>query len=201
MTLGMTAMRTLVVSSATGVFGSSDDLPPGFWEHSVAVAAAAAMAGRLCGVARGDTICAGLLHDLGAPLLFRYDRPGYEMLIESGAADAHRFLDDETRLYGAHHAAVSADALAAWKLPASMVSALRTHHDQPDTVTEKLGRVLIAGEALADAAFESSTFAHEPAHDPAKVFDVLGLRVASIDTLVARASEETQALTQMLTTQ
>jgi len=198
--LGVTTLRTLVVSTAAGVFGSPDDLPPGFWEHSVAVAAASALAARLCGVARGDAICAGLLHDLGAALLFRFDRGGYEMLIESAASDADRLLDDETHVYGADHAILGADALAAWNLPPSMVAALRAHHDNPIAVGEKLGRVVVAGEALANAASSTPQFAHEPIRDPGTVFDALGWRVASVDMLVTRTDEETAALAQLLGT-
>ena len=198
--LGATAMRTLVVSTAAGVFGSPGDLPPGFWEHSVAVAAAAALAGRLCGVPRGDAICAGLLHDLGAALLYRYDPTGYEARLGIGPEAADRLLDDEARSYGATHATVGADALAAWKLRTSIVQALRVHHREPVDTAGKLGRVVIAGEALAHAAFESPPFAHEPAQDPGLVFDAIGLRVASVAMLVTRTGEETNILAQMLGT-
>jgi putative nucleotidyltransferase with HDIG domain len=199
-TLGATAMRTLVVSTAAGVFGRPDDLPAGFWDHSVAVAAATAMAARLCGVTRGDAICAGLLHDLGAALLFRYDRSGYGTRLAVGSDAADRLLDDETRTYGADHATLGAEALAAWNLPPSIIEALRTHHHEPQHCDSKLARVVIAGEALAHAAFASPPFAHEPAQDPAAVFDALGLRVASVEMLVTRAAEETEILAQMLGT-
>jgi len=195
--LGGTAMRTLVVSTAAGVFGSPDDLPVGFWDHAVAVAAATAIAARFCGVTRGDAISVGLLHDLGAALLFRYDRASYAARLGEGADRADEFLDDETRAYGNTHATLGAAALAAWSLPSSMVEALRVHHCDPAIVEAKLGRVLIAGEALASAA-AAPAFAHEPAQDPAPVFDALGLRVASVDMLVTRAAEEAQMLTQML---
>ena len=196
--LGATAMRTLVVSTAAGMFGRPDDLPAGFWEHSVAVAAATAIAARMYSVPRGDAICAGLLHDLGAALLFRYDRPAYQTFIDTGAVAADKMLEDETRMYGADHATIGAAALRAWKLPTSIVDALRTHHLNPGDVGERLGRVVIAGEALARAAFEPGPFSHEPRQDPGVVFDTLGVRVASVDTLVTRTAEEAEILAQML---
>jgi len=199
-TLGATAMRTLVVSTAAGVFGHPDDLPAGFWNHSVAVAAATAIAARMCAVPRGDAICAGLLHDLGAALLFRYDRTGYGTRLVAGADAADGLLDDETRTYGATHATLGAAALAAWKLPPSIVEALRAHHHDPQHCDSKIARVVVAGEALAHAAFDSPPFAHEPAQDPAAVFDALGLRIASVDMLVTRTAEETEILAQMLAT-
>jgi putative nucleotidyltransferase with HDIG domain len=198
--LGGTAMRTLVVSTASGMFGRPDDLPEGFWDHSVAVAAASAMAARMYSVPRGDAICAGLLHDLGSALLFRFDRAGSEARISAGADHADQLLAAEIAAYGANHAALGADALAAWKLPAVVVGALRAHHDDPMETDDRLGRVVIAGEALARAAFDTPAFSHEPALEPGAVFDALGLRVASVDTLIHRTVEETETLAAMLGT-
>ena len=197
-TLGGTTMRTLVVSTASGMFGRPDDLPPGFWHHSISVAAAAAIGARQCSVPRGDAICAGLLHDLGAALLYRYDHDPYATRLAAGAGHPDAFLDDEISFYGADHASLGADALAAWNLPATIVGALRTHHHDPHDLTDKLARVLILGEALARAAFDPPTFDHEPAYEPDKVFAALGLRVASVDTYVERTAEETEILTGLL---
>ena len=165
--LGGTAMRTLVVSTASGMFGRPDDLPEGFWDHSVAVAAASAMAARM---------------------------------YSAGADHADQLLAAEIAAYGANHAALGADALAAWKLPAVVVGALRAHHDDPMETDDRLGRVVIAGEALARAAFDTPAFSHEPALEPGAVFDALGLRVASVDTLIHRTVEETETLAAMLGT-
>ena len=196
-TLGATTMRTLVVGTASGVFGRPDDLPSGFWHHSVSVAAASAIAARMCGVARGDAICAGLLHDLGTALLYRFDRDNYARRI-ADAEHVDTFLADELDTYGADHATLGADALAAWNLPPLIVDALRTHHRNPHELTAKLGRVIILGEALARAAFDLPTFSHEPSEDPAVVFAALGLTIASVDTFVERTAEETETLAGLL---
>jgi putative nucleotidyltransferase with HDIG domain len=196
-TLGATTMRTLVVSSASGMFGKPADLPPGFWHHSVSVAAASAIAARMCSIPRGDAICAGLLHDLGTALLYRFDHDEYAARI----ADVTRvdsLLADETALYGADHAALGAEALAAWNLPPLIVDALRTHHHDPNALSSKLGRALILGEALARAAFDMPMFNHEPSEDPDVVFAALGLTIASVDTFVARTAEETETLAGLL---
>lgn len=198
--LGDTATRTLLVGSASGLFGVPDELPAGFWDHSVSVAAGCAIAARVLSAPRVDAICAGLMHDLGAVLLLRLDRAGYEARMAAGSEQAGTLLADELETYGADHAALGADALAAWKLPAPIVIALRAHHDDPAETTDRLARVVIAGEALARAAFDTPTFAHEPRRDPAAVFAALGVRVASVDTLIERTAEETNILSPMLTT-
>jgi HD-like signal output (HDOD) protein len=198
--LGDTATRTLLVGSASGLFGVPDELPVGFWDHSVSVAAGSAIAARLHSVPRVDAICAGLMHDLGAALLFRFDRAGYEELIARGPAHADTLLAHELETYGADHAALGADALAAWRLPTSIVNALRAHHDDPAETTDRVARVVIAGEALARAAFATPAFSHEPRQDPGIVFAALGVRVASVDTLIERTAEETNIFAAILRT-
>jgi HD-like signal output (HDOD) protein len=196
--LGASVLRSLAVSTAAGMFAERpDDMPPGFWKHSVSVAAGSAIAARMCNVTPGDSMCAGLLHDLGAALLYRYDRDGYgPRVIEGG--DPQTLLSEEAAAYGGDHATIGAFALDQWKLPVSIVDALRLHHTPPLDVGEKLGRVVIAGEALARVAFDDPPFAHEPALDPAEAFAALGLRAVSIDTLVARTAEETEILDGLL---
>jgi putative nucleotidyltransferase with HDIG domain len=198
--LGDTATRTLVVSGTSGLFGVPDELPAGFWDHSVSVAAGCAVAARVLSASRVEAICAGLMHDIGAVMLFRLDRAGYETRMAAGSEQAGTLLADELEMYGADHAALGADALAVWKIPASIVDALRAHHDDPAQTTNRLARVVIAGEALARAAFDTPTFAHEPARDPAAVFATIGVRVASVDTLIERTAEETNILAPMIRT-
>lgn len=193
-TLGASVLRSLAVSTAAGMFGDRpEDMPEGFWQHSVATAAGASIAARMCGVAAGDAMCAGLLHDLGAALLFRIDTDGYGARI-TGDGRAETLLADENAAYDGDHALVGAFALDAWKLPATVVDALRTHHTNPLDVGDKLGRCVIAGEALARAAFDDPPFAHEPAVDPDAAFAALNLTAVSIDNLVSRTAEETETL-------
>jgi HD-like signal output (HDOD) protein len=93
---------------------------------------------------------------------------------------------------------IGAFALDQWKLPATIIDALRLHHTNPLDVADKLGRVVIAGEALARAAFEDPPFAHEPACDPGEALAALGLRGESIDNIVQRTAEEAETLDGLL---
>jgi HD-like signal output (HDOD) protein len=196
--LGASVLRSLAVSTAAGMFGEKpEDMPPGFWRHSVSVAAGASIAARMCNVAAGDAMCAGLLHDLGAALVYRFDREGYGPRLAEG--DPTTLCVEEAEAYGGDHSMIGAFALDAWKLPVSIVDALRLHHTDPLDVGEKLGRVVIAGEALARAAFEDPPFTHEPACDPGEAFAALGLKAVSIGTLVSRTAEETELLDGLLT--
>jgi putative nucleotidyltransferase with HDIG domain len=196
--LGGASIRSLAVSTAAGLFADNpDDMPPGFWAHSVAVAAGTSIAARMTSIPVGDAMCCGLLHDLGAALLYRFDREGYgARIVEEG--DPATLCKEEAAAYGGDHAMIGAYALDAWKLPVVIIDALRNHHHDPLDVGDKLARTVIAGEALARAAFEDPPFAHEPAADPEAAFNALGLRAVSIDGLISRTAEEAEALDGLL---
>ena len=152
-----------------------------------------------CARSRGATRSAPGSSTTSAPrLLYRFDHDNCASRIAAGPERSDRLLDDENDAYGADHAVIGAEALAAWNLPPAIVDALRTHHSDPHQLTGKLGRVLILGEALARAAFDLPTFDHEPAEEPEDVFAALGLTVASVDTFVDRTAEETETLAGLL---
>jgi putative nucleotidyltransferase with HDIG domain len=200
--LGASTVRSLAVSTAAGMFGSRDEMPEGFWRHSMAVAAGSSIAARFANVPPGDALCAGLLHDLGAALLFRLDGDGYRARIAQGL-DPAEYMQSEAEAYGGDHAMVGAFALDAWKLPVSIVDAIRGHHSDPVTLDEKLTRVLIAGEALAAASSTDPEtgvrpHSHEPALDPAVAFAALGQTAISVETLIQRTAEEAEALDAVL---
>jgi HD-like signal output (HDOD) protein len=137
-----------------------------------------------------------LLHDLGAALVFRFDREGYGPRLAEGRPET--LCAEEAQSYGGDHATVGAFALDAWKLPLSIVDALRYHHTNPFDVADELARIVIAGEALARNAFEVPVFAHEPAFEPDEAFAALGLRGISVENLVQRTAEETDMLDGLL---
>jgi HD-like signal output (HDOD) protein len=196
--LGGSVIRSLAVSTAAGMFAEKpQDMPPGFWGHSVAVAAGTSIAARMTSIPVGDAMCCGLLHDLGAALLYRFDREGYGPRIIDGG-DPETLAAEEQAAYGGDHAMIGAFALDAWKLPVPIIDALRNHHHDPLDVADKLARTVIAGEALARAAFEDPPFAHEPAPDPEAAFNALGLRAVSIEGLISRTAEETEILDGLL---
>ncbi|MGQ0824444.1 MAG: HDOD domain-containing protein [Actinomycetota bacterium] len=194
--LGAATVRSLAVSTAAGMFGTATEMPEGFWRHSVSVAAGASIAARFAHIPPGDALCAGLMHDLGAALLFRLDTDGYSARLARHLPPAD-CIADEAAVYGGDHAMVGAFALDAWKLPAEIVTAIRGHHADPTTVEDRLTQVVIAGEALAQGSAHD-LHRHEPACDPGAAFAALGLTAVAIDNLVQRTAEEAEALDAVL---
>lgn len=111
-----------------------------FWKHGLICGALARAfarhAGPSCGLVPEEALLAGLLHDLGK-------RPLDALLDHRGG---HRPVsrEEERRVAGADHAAVSALICDAWELPCEVVGAIAAHHaDDPHPA----GALL----ALADA--------------------------------------------------
>lgn len=138
--LGFSVVRSVAVSWAAGLFeGGPRSLPDGYWEHSITVASAAVRIGTALGVPGGKAYSAGLLHDLGQPLLLRFDPGRYRRLLrEVTTPDSAEQCEVERRLYGQDHAMVGALVLRSWGLPDELVDAVANHHhtmtpDDPPT--------------------------------------------------------------------
>lgn len=193
--LGNSVVRSLAVSTAAGLFAERGELmPDGFWGHSLAVAAGAALVAAGAGVATGDALCAGLLHDVGAALAFRF-RPDDHARCAAGAVDD--VLAAEASVFGGDHAALGAVALEAWQLPAALVAAIAGHHGALDDDAAPLTRCVRAGEALAIALGEAPQLV-EPRPEPAPALAAVGLGDRDIDALLARVGEHTGDLGALL---
>ena len=195
--LGNSVIRSLAVSTAAGLFAErSDSIPAGFWQHSVSAAAASSLVAQLTRVPAGDALCAGLLHDLGSALLYRHlpaeateawNRPVDEIIAAERAAFAH------------DHAELGALALEAWKLPASIVAAVRDHHLPVGEVEGRLTKCVIAGEALAnEIAGEDGPRLAEPRPDPAAALAAVGLPDTDVAALLERIGEDADGLSGLL---
>lgn len=148
--LGFAVIRTLAVSTAAGLFVQTGrQMPEGFWDHSATVAAGASLLARHCGIPVGDAFSAGLLHDLGAALLFRHDPERYDVVLAAAGEDEGRRTVLERAVFGMDHAEAGAIVLREWNLPAWLVEAVAGHHADPETAREPITRVVWAGEAIA----------------------------------------------------
>ncbi len=196
--LGNSVIRSLAVTTAAGLFAEhSDQMPPDFWAHSVAVAAATGLVAQTVRVPAGDALCAGLLHDLGSALAFRYGPDQHGECLRAGRDD---LLAAEVDAFGADHAALGALALEAWHLPERIVAAIGTHHDDVAAAAgSPVGRCVIAGEALAVAlAGDTGPVPVEPVHDLVASLAAAGLTDVDVDDLLAKVGERAGDLSALL---
>jgi putative nucleotidyltransferase with HDIG domain len=105
------------------------DLPAGeLWRHSLAVSVAAEGLAREFKVPAAEEIfTAALLHDVGKLLLGQFVQDDYGK-IEMALAQGLSFEAAESIVLGTDHAAIGAEVLSKWSLPAGIVHAVRWHH-------------------------------------------------------------------------
>ena len=205
--LGFSTVRALAVSAACSLLADDAALgPAGFWSHSVATAAAASVVAGEVGAPPGEAFSAGLLHDIGVALLFRRDRAGYQDIVAraghpSGAGAASTagpsetkppLLIAETETFGLTHAEAGAAALEAWRFPPAFVRAVHDHHNPPERVGNSLGRIVVAGQALAGLL--GTPPLHVPPSDLGPALDAVGVPADAARRLALEARREIEDL-------
>jgi putative nucleotidyltransferase with HDIG domain len=175
--LGLSTVRALATTSAFDLFSDHvRSVPDDFWQHSVTAGAAAAAIARRVGIQPNDAFSAGLLHDLGTALVFRRGPRRYE---DSGAT----------------HVEVGAAALRVMRFAPEMVEAIAAHHTEPQRVASRLGRVLIAADAVA---LEIDGIDGEENAEIGEAFDALELAPSARDGLVDEVRRDQQNLRSFL---
>ena len=181
--LGFTTVRALAVSGACSLLTSTRDqiYPPGFWSHAVTTAVATSALARRIGLQPAEAFTVGLLHDIGAALLYRRDPDAYRRVVDAADLDPDALLAIERRELGATHPELGAAALEAWRLPRPFVRAVEQHHRDLADTTNTMGRVLIVGEAIARQV--APTALHEVVPPVATALDAVGLRPTDLPQL------------------
>ena len=125
--VGFTTVRTM----ATVALANLDDdarLPEDFWESTTSLALAASTLAPRFGERPQDSLCLGLLAQMGAALLHHNDPEGYEKIL----ADEPTFRGRrtaETRRYGINSLRLTAVALEQWGFPATLTTPLKEIDD------------------------------------------------------------------------
>lgn len=151
--LGLATVRALATTAAFDLFSEKGrSVPDDFWPHSVTTAAAASCVARRLGYQSNDAFSAGLLHDIGAALMFRRAPRRYDAVLERMATDESvTLVEAEQAEFGITHAEVGAAALAVMKFPPELTAAIATHHLNPLSIEPMLGRIVLAADAIACA--------------------------------------------------
>lgn len=137
--LGFDMVKGLAIS--TTIFGAlntrAKSVLSSLWGHSFEVAMASVMIARKSGKVNNEiAFLAGLLHDIGRPILLQVLNKEY---LEVCAFDRN-CLGRERKVFGADHAEVGAWFLEKSKLPEECESAIKFHHT-PEECLEKTGTI------------------------------------------------------------
>ncbi len=184
--LGFSVVRSVAVSWAAGLFeGGPRSLPDGYWEHSITVASAAVRIGMALGVPGGQAYSAGLLHDLGQPLLLRFDPVRYRRLLrEVAKPDSPEQCEAERRVYGQDHAMVGALVLRSWGLPDDLVDAVANHHHSMTPDDPPTRQAVALAESAAQYLREPRTLEPDEREDLGYLLARAGITQLSVDELI-----------------
>ncbi len=184
--LGFSVVRSVAVSWAAGLFeGGPRSLPDGYWEHSITVASAAVRIGMALGVPGGQAYSAGLLHDLGQPLLLRFDPGRYRRLLrEVAKPDSPEQCEAERRVYGQDHAMVGALVLRSWGLPDDLVDAVANHHHSMTPDDPPTRQAVALAESAAQYLREPRTLEPDEREDLGYLLARAGITQLSVDELI-----------------
>ena len=188
--VGFQTVRSLAAMSAAGFVGDGD-LPPHFWSRGAATAAGSSLLARRLGADVAQAFCVGILHDLGTALLWRHSPERQaELLARATEAEPAHVL--EFQEYGATHASLCADVLAAWHFPDELCVAIGRHHDTPSSGAAPLRRALQGGIALSALADDRVA-----PRDPFTLacLEAAGVGSGEVQALVGQVRKEAEELT------
>ena len=119
-----------------------------FWLHSVVTANASKRISEDLGYRIGsEAFIAGLLHDLGIPVLHKYFHASFEQIYKEVDDNTPRFLELELEHCGMTHQGIGKFLGSKWNLPSNLCEAIEFHHTPSESTENK---VLTAIVHLAD---------------------------------------------------
>lgn len=181
--IGFSAVRSIATLLAAGLRHGRTAAPKDFWRHSAATAAACAVVADRFGMGRGDAFSLGLLHDIGAAILYGVDPVAYSVAADP-LSDSPAQCTAEIIEFGMSHADAGATVLGAWNFPPEIVAAIADHHSTL-LGASVAGRVLLAGDALAHLVVEPNGY---PGDDPDKL-ESLGIDSPALGRITALVLE------------
>ena len=191
---GQKLVQVILTASAARYFDRQsakyDRAEQDLWYHSVATAVMSEM------IARGlrqqkvlKTYMAGLLHDIGRPVLNLY----YKIYsgVDMSGMDKNRaeMLETERRTVGIDHQALGKAIAMKWRLPCEVVEAIGYHHCplQAQNDQEVVAVVYAANNMVLAMAAGEETEKFNPDND--EVFKELGITTRKVELLQQRLTE------------
>jgi putative nucleotidyltransferase with HDIG domain len=161
------------------------------WEHSMGCAFwSRELAKRAGHSAVEESFIAGLLHDMGKALFYRFFKTEFLQAIHKARSQAISLLEAERALIGADHAYAGAAVARQWYLPPVLIHSIEFHHeptwvpDKMDDSIRKTVAVVHAADVLAEQCQIGSGGECRPLIISPEIWDFLGLDLESCNDLV-----------------
>jgi HD-like signal output (HDOD) protein len=150
--LGFNQVKNIVVAlsmmETLKVLGNKKFDQTKYWVHSILTAAASKrIADDLGYQTSGEVFTAGLLHDLGIPIIYKYFNKEYKEITDAVNNNNMTYLEAEEKYLGITHQDIGRFLVDRWNLPVSIADVISFHHNP--SLAEN-NRELIALVHLAD---------------------------------------------------
>lgn len=154
--LGMNTIRSLVISVSyqqmiSGRVSAKHFDKVAFWSHSLAVATAARILGKMQIPEKAEELyIAGMTHDVGYLVLDRFYPAELDEAIQMAQAEGISVCEAENKLYGFDHGVVGGLLAQKWGLPKPLEDAIRYHHRvTEDGENQLLSAIISTADFLA----------------------------------------------------
>lgn len=132
--LGFNQVKNIVVAlsmmDTLKTVGSKKFDHKSYWTHSILTAAAAKrIADDLGYQTSGEVFTAGLLHDLGIPIIYKFFNNEYKDIISLVKKNKLTYLEAEEEVLGITHQDVGRYLVDKWNLPVSIADVISYHHN------------------------------------------------------------------------
>ncbi len=187
--IGIAATRTDI--SLDNHFYTVDD----YWRHSVFVGLCCKHLAQFCGMADTETFfIAGLLHDIGLPIMYSSRPQTLALQIERSKGNEVLLAASEREQFGFDHGEIGGALLKSWQLPETLITAV-THHHQADE--HPVSAILYLAELISNAIdlkLDPRKFIQEHAQYDVCAFLEINKDNLNFNELVSRVNEEKTAV-------
>jgi HD-like signal output (HDOD) protein len=131
--LGFNHIKNIVIAlsmmDAFKNFGGSKFDQTAYWNHSLVTATAAKRVADDLGFSfSGEAFTAGLLHDLGIPVIYKYFNKEYNEILTLVKNEGRSFIEAELIVLGNTHGEIGKILVDRWNLPIALSEVVTNHH-------------------------------------------------------------------------
>ncbi len=132
--LGFNHIKNIVIAlsmmDAFKILSSSKFKQKEFWLHSFITAVASKRLADDLGISiSGEAFTAGLLHDLGIPIIYKYFPKEFNRIVDLCNKEDMSYHNAEINTLGLTHAEIAGVLIEQWNLPVSLTSVVLNHHN------------------------------------------------------------------------
>lgn len=179
--LGFNHIKNIVIAlsmmEAFKNIGDSKFDQKSYWEHSLLTATAAKrIADDLGYVLSGEVFTAGLLHDLGIPVIYKYFNKEFKEIEKAVKGNKQTFRQAEEDILGVSHCELGEMLIDRWNLPEKLRDAVKYHHNPAEAELDKEMSALIHLADYMTVKFNIGNFKWDEGLELDKnVIDILNL--------------------------